>query len=143
MPSPPKVAETCVVARQLGFECPENDKMQGFHQTGASTKCQNLIGINGASHDMSKAKEDYVAGREFPPFPGGTFEHVSKLLAELYSGTELTRVMAEVPLKDEPGEGITKWRRLFQALSNNQARSEIRKRYDHPYYHCDASGTNS
>ena len=64
-----------------------------------------------------------MAGQKFPPFSGGTVEHVCKLIAELHSGTELTRIMAEVPLKDDPCEGITKWRRLAHAVSSNQAGS--------------------
>jgi uncharacterized protein (TIGR02391 family) len=64
-----------------------------------------------------------MASQRFPPFPGGTLEHVCKLIAELYSGTELTRIMAEIPLKDDPGVGSTKWRRLAYAVSNNQVRS--------------------
>ena len=45
-------------------------------------------------------------------FPLGTIEGVSKIIGDLYSGTELTRITAEVPLRSDPGEGHTKWRRL-------------------------------
>ena len=54
-------------------------------------------------------------------FPLGTVEGVSKIIGDLYSGTELTRITAEVPLRSDPGEGHTKWRRLAHAVSNNQA----------------------
>lgn len=57
------------------------------------------------------------------PFPAGTVEGVAKVLGELYSGSEVTRVLAEVPLRDDPGEGITKWRRIAHALSANQAKT--------------------
>lgn len=67
-----------------------------------------------------------MTSQEFPPFPGGTVEHVCKILAKLHSGTELTRVMAEIPLKHDPGEGITKWRHLAYAVSSNQAGSQTR-----------------
>lgn len=56
-----------------------------------------------------------------PPFPSGTIERCCKIIGELYSGTELTRLLVEVPLRNDPGEGITKWRRLAHAVSSNQA----------------------
>ncbi|WP_458115677.1 TIGR02391 family protein [Arthrobacter sp. D2-10] len=59
-----------------------------------------------------------------PPFPAGTLEHVCKLIAELYSGSELTRIMAEIPLRSDPGEGNTKWRRLAHSVSSNQTRTQ-------------------
>lgn len=55
-------------------------------------------------------------------FPLGTIEGVSKIVGDLYSGTELTRIIAEVPLRSDPGEGHTKWRRLAHAVSSNQAK---------------------
>lgn len=58
------------------------------------------------------------------PFPGGTLEGVCKAIGELYSGSELTRVLAEVPLKNDPGEGNTKWRRLAYAVSANQSATQ-------------------
>jgi len=57
-----------------------------------------------------------------PMFPGGTAETVAKIIGDLYSGSELTRLCAEVPLRDDPGEGQTKWRRLAHALSAQQQR---------------------
>ena len=57
------------------------------------------------------------------PFPAGTIESVAKIVGDLYSGSELSRLAAEVPLKDDPGEGITKWRRLAHGLSSNQAKT--------------------
>lgn len=58
------------------------------------------------------------------PFPSGTIEHVAKSIAELYSGSELTRLVAEVPLRADPGEGHTKWRRLAHAVSANQQKTQ-------------------
>ncbi len=58
-------------------------------------------------------------------FPLGTIEGVSKIVGDLYSGTELTRIMAEVPLRSDPGEGHTKWRRLAQAVSSNPLRVRV------------------
>lgn len=65
-----------------------------------------------------------MTSQKFPAFPAGTLEHVCKLIAELYSGSELTRIMSEIPLRDDPGEGNTKWRRLAYAVSSNQARTQ-------------------
>lgn len=56
-----------------------------------------------------------------PPFPAGTLEHSCKIIAQLYSGTELTRILSEIPLRNDPGEGHTKWRRLAHVISSNQA----------------------
>jgi uncharacterized protein (TIGR02391 family) len=58
------------------------------------------------------------------PFPAGTLEGVCKAIGELYSGSELTRILAEVPLKNDPGEGATKWRRLAHAVSSNQVATQ-------------------
>lgn len=57
-------------------------------------------------------------------FPAGTIETVAKVIGDLYSGSELTRIAAEVPLKGDPGEGHTKWRRLAHALSSDQAKTQ-------------------
>lgn len=65
-----------------------------------------------------------VATVKHPPFTAGTVEHACKLIADLYSGSELTRIMTEIPLRDDPGEGNTKWRRLAHAVSHNQARTQ-------------------
>lgn len=37
-----------------------------------------------------------------PPFPAGTLEHTCKLIADLYSGSELTRIMTETPSETTP-----------------------------------------
>ena len=64
-----------------------------------------------------------VTSLAIAPFSAGTIEGVAKVLGDMYTGSELTRVLGEVPLKDDPGEGITKWRRIAQAVSANQART--------------------
>jgi uncharacterized protein (TIGR02391 family) len=56
-------------------------------------------------------------------FPAGTLESVCKVIGELYSGSELTSISQEVPLRDDPGEGYTKWRRLTHAVSSHQAKT--------------------
>lgn len=58
------------------------------------------------------------------PFPLGTVEAVSRIVGDLYSGTELTVICAEAPLRDDPGEGQTKWRRLAHAISSHQAKAQ-------------------
>jgi len=56
-----------------------------------------------------------------PPFEAGVVEQVCRVIGDLYSGTELTRLAEEIPLSRDPGEGRTKWRRLDSAVSANQA----------------------
>ncbi|MCJ1682341.1 TIGR02391 family protein [Rathayibacter sp. VKM Ac-2928] len=58
------------------------------------------------------------------PFSAGVLEQTCRLLAELYTGTELTRIRAEVPLRQDPGEAVTKWRRLAHAVSANQVKTQ-------------------
>ncbi|MGY1820513.1 TIGR02391 family protein [Geodermatophilus sp. SYSU D00079] len=58
-----------------------------------------------------------------PLHPAGTIEAVCQAVGGLYTGTELTTLMAEVPLRDDPGLGITKWRRLAHAVGSNQAKT--------------------
>lgn len=57
-----------------------------------------------------------------PPFTSATLEGVCRIIGDLYSGSVLTRIIAEVPLNDDPGEGVTKWRRLAHAVSSHQSR---------------------
>ena len=58
------------------------------------------------------------------PFPAGTIEAVARIVGDQYTGSELTVLAAEVPLTDDPGEGLTKWRRLAHALSSNQTKTQ-------------------
>ena len=56
-----------------------------------------------------------------PPFQAATVESVAKIIGDLYSGSELTRILHETRLtKFDAGEGNTKWRRLAQAVADNQ-----------------------
>ncbi len=55
------------------------------------------------------------------PFHPGTVEGVSKSIAELYSHSELTRLLASIPLRADPGEDQAKWRRLAHSVSVNQS----------------------
>ena len=62
-------------------------------------------------------------GNRIDAFPSGTVEGVAKVIGDLYSGTELTRLSDAVPLRADPGEGHTKWRRLAHAIASNQAKT--------------------
>lgn len=61
------------------------------------------------------------------PFLYGTVEHVSRAIGELYSGSELTALLAEVRLGDELGPSATKWRRLAASISAHQTRTQTGK----------------
>lgn len=63
-----------------------------------------------------------VTKKIVPAFSIATVESVAKAVGDLYSGSELTRMLAEVRLKDALGEGMTKWKRLAAAMANQQAR---------------------
>ena len=52
-----------------------------------------------------------VTKKIVPAFSIATVESVAKAVGDLYSGSELTRMLAEVRLKDALGEGMTKWKR--------------------------------
>jgi hypothetical protein len=56
------------------------------------------------------------------PFDDATITGVSKAIGELYSGSELTRVLAAAKLVDADGEGPTKWKRLHNAVAAHQNR---------------------
>ena len=54
-------------------------------------------------------------------FSVATTEAVSKIVGELYSGSELTRMLTETKLPDPLGSAMTKWKRLAAALQQKQA----------------------
>lgn len=53
-------------------------------------------------------------------FSAGTIEAVAKAIGELYSGSELTRILASTKLPDPLGERVTKWKRLAAAMQDQQ-----------------------
>lgn len=55
------------------------------------------------------------------PFPLATIESVARAVGDLYTGPELTNLLAEAGLRDDPGPGLTKWRRIAHAAANQQA----------------------
>jgi uncharacterized protein (TIGR02391 family) len=54
------------------------------------------------------------------PFDDATVTAVAKAIGDLYSGTELTHVLAAANLADPVGEGATKWKRLYDAVAAHQ-----------------------
>jgi uncharacterized protein (TIGR02391 family) len=55
------------------------------------------------------------------PFPLATIEDACKTIGDLYTGSELTRILADVGVgRYDPGEGNTKWKRLAQAVNDHQ-----------------------
>jgi hypothetical protein len=58
-----------------------------------------------------------MARRDIPAFALATVEAVAKTLGELYSGSEISRLLAQVRLPDPLGDGATKWRRLAASMS--------------------------
>lgn len=61
-----------------------------------------------------------MAASPIPVFDDATVAEVAKAIGELYSGAELTRVFAAAGLKDVDGEGVTKWKRLYNAVAAHQ-----------------------
>ncbi|WP_272028100.1 hypothetical protein [Kocuria rosea] len=61
-----------------------------------------------------------MVAMKYPPVPSGTLEQACKLIADLYSGSGLTKIIAETPLQNDPGQGNTKWRHLAHVVSSNQ-----------------------
>lgn len=53
--------------------------------------------------------------QNIPPFDATTLEEISKILGEEVSGSELTRLFAQIKVKDDSSE--TKWKRILSALS--------------------------
>lgn len=54
------------------------------------------------------------------PFGHGSIENIAKSIGELYSGSELTRILSSKKLPDPLGEGATKWKRLAESMQVQQ-----------------------
>lgn len=50
------------------------------------------------------------------PFGHGSIENIARIIGELYTGPELTRILASVGMPDPPSEGQTKWKRLAASM---------------------------
>lgn len=60
-------------------------------------------------------------GTKVPVFSSGTVEKVAKLIGEVYSGRQITSLLLDVKCgRFDPGEGITKWKRIDEAISRQQ-----------------------
>lgn len=55
------------------------------------------------------------------PFPHGSIEEIAKIVGDLYSGSELTRILEQTGLTDPLGPTVTKWKRLAAAMEERQA----------------------
>lgn len=59
--------------------------------------------------------------KQIPVFGSGSVEQIARSVGDIYTGSVLTRVLASAGLMEhDPGEGITKWRRVAQAVSDKQ-----------------------
>lgn len=65
-----------------------------------------------------------MADKTVQAFSAGTIEAVAKAIGDLYSGSELTRVLATAKLPDAMGEGTTKWKRLAEAMQQQQFKQQ-------------------
>jgi hypothetical protein len=73
---------------------------------------------------LSVSDRRYRSGHGTPrpsPFPQGSIEEVAKIVGDLDSGSELTRILDQTGLPDPLGSAMTKWKRLAAAMQENQA----------------------
>jgi hypothetical protein len=63
-----------------------------------------------------------VATAPISPFDDATVAAVAMAIADLYSGSELTRLLGAAQLTDPQGEGATTWKRLYDAVAYHQNR---------------------
>ncbi|ORA27378.1 TIGR02391 family protein [Mycobacterium aquaticum] len=61
-----------------------------------------------------------MAASTVAPFGHGSIENIARIIGELYSGPELTRILASVGMPDPLGEGQTKWKRLAASMQEKQ-----------------------
>ncbi|WP_396912836.1 TIGR02391 family protein [Mycolicibacterium sp.] len=54
------------------------------------------------------------------PFGHGSIENIARIIGELYTGSELTRILMSVGMPDPLGEGQTKWKRLAASMQEKQ-----------------------
>lgn len=61
-----------------------------------------------------------MAAKAIAPFGDGSIENIARIIGELYSGSELTRLLQAVRMPDPLGEGPTKWKRLAASMQQKQ-----------------------
>lgn len=61
-----------------------------------------------------------MAPSTIAPFGHGSIENIARIIGELYTGPELTRLLASVGMPDPLGDGQTKWKRLAASMQGKQ-----------------------
>lgn len=61
-----------------------------------------------------------MAASTIAPFGHGSIENIARIIGELYTGPELTRILASVGMPDPLGDGQTKWKRLAASMQGKQ-----------------------
>lgn len=61
-----------------------------------------------------------MASSTIAPFGHGSIENIARIIGELYSGDELTRIFASIEMPDPLGAGQTKWKRLAASMQEKQ-----------------------
>jgi uncharacterized protein (TIGR02391 family) len=61
-----------------------------------------------------------MAARTIAPFGHGSIENIARIIGEMYTGPELTRILASVGMPDPLGGGQTKWKRLAASMQEQQ-----------------------
>lgn len=84
-------------------------------------RATHITGLRSALALSVTAATVFVMARHVPtPFSPGSIEEIAKIIGELYSGSELTRILNQVGLPDSLGSGMTKWKRLAVAMLEKQ-----------------------
>lgn len=61
-----------------------------------------------------------MAASTIAPFGHGSIENIARIIGNLYTGPELTRILVSVGMPDPLGEGQTKWKRLAASMQEKQ-----------------------
>ncbi|MBN7300436.1 TIGR02391 family protein [Mycobacteroides abscessus subsp. bolletii] len=61
-----------------------------------------------------------MAASTIAPFGHGSIENIARIIGDLYTGPELTRILVSVGMPDPLGEGQTKWKRLAASMQEKQ-----------------------
>jgi uncharacterized protein (TIGR02391 family) len=61
-----------------------------------------------------------MAASTITPFGHGSIENIARIIGELYTGPELTRILAAVGMPDPLGSSATKWKRVAASMQDKQ-----------------------
>lgn len=61
-----------------------------------------------------------MAASTIAPFGHGSIENIARIIGELYTGPDLTRILKSAGMPDPLGEGQTKWKRLAASMQDKQ-----------------------